>query len=570
MPLSTAASGSSRLNSIRTYLVPARVVNLCFVIVLVSSTLLTWREVVVLEDAYVASQRNTLDKVSSALDRQMEIGVNALLFFRNAMRAAVQTPLASEVLKNVQVEFAEQRQHPFWRISVDQRRTLPITGVSDTFVARHPLLSRSDPQMHNEMTAALEVGYIMRLATAIPAMPKHAWYVSRAGFFLSSRPAAVSAESVARYESLLAQPWFTGQSLHDNRFRGVRWFTSTQHAGQQESIVTVSVPLDYAQYWYGVLAIDYSFSSVKKLLEEALRDEEQGEYQLYDNALERVVASLPTDVQQPRTFTQAQRQTLAQAITQSNSGSLRLGPAFVVWQKLDHFDGLLLRIHTLREGLQGDFGTISIALALLWLLFTAMLLSSWVVIRRMVSNMYAMQHSLQWQAWHDPLTRLLNRGALFERAKALAEQCQQQHRPFSVIQIDLDHFKSVNDRHGHQAGDLVLTHAARLISGSIQGEDLAGRVGGEEFCIVLPGSTLLQAQRVAERIRERISRKEILVHNSHTIRISASLGVSSAEPSESYVFEYLQMVADKRLYLAKWGGRNRVCAVDPIQDAPNT
>lgn len=568
MPLSTAASGSSRLNSIRTYLVPARVVNLCFVIVLVSSTLLTWREVVVLEDAYVATQRNTLDKVSSTLDRQMEVGVNALLFFRNAMQAAVQMPLASEVLENVQVEFAQRRQQPFWRISVDQRRTLPITGVSDTFVARHPLLSRDDPQMHNEMTAALEVGYIMRLATALPAMPKHAWYVSRAGFYLSSQPTAVSAENVARYESLLAQPWFTGQSHHANRFRGVRWFTSAQHGGQQGSIVTVSVPLDYARYWYGVLAIDYSFSSVKQLLEEALRDEEPGEYQLYNNHLEPVASSLPAG-KQPRAFTQAQRQTLAQAITQSNSGSLRLGANFVVWQKLDHFDGLLLRIHTLREGLEGDFGTISIALALLWLLFTAMLLSSWVVIRRMVSNMYAMQHSLQWQAWHDPLTRLLNRGALFERAKALAEQCQQQHRPFSVIQIDLDHFKSVNDRYGHQAGDLVLTHAARLISGSIQGEDLAGRVGGEEFCIVLPDSTLLQAQRVAERVRERISRKEILVHNSQTIRISASLGVSSAEPSESYVFEYLQMVADRRLYLAKRGGRNRVCAEDAAQDVPN-
>lgn len=568
MPLSTAAAGSSRLNSIRRYLVPARVVNLCFVIVLVSSTLLTWREVVVLEDAYVASQRNTLDKVSSALDRQMEIGVNALLFFRNAMRAAVQTPLASEVLENVQVEFAQQRQQPFWRISVDQRRTLPITGVSDSFVARHPLLSRNDPQMHNEMTAALEVGYIMRLATAIPAMPKHAWYVSRAGFFLSSQPAAVSAESVERYERLLAQPWFTGQSQHANRFRGVRWFTSAQLAGQQESIVTVSVPLDYAQYWYGVLAIDYAFSSVKQLLAEALRDEEQGEYQLYNNNLERVVTSLPAGVQ-PRTFTPAQREMLTQAVAQRNSGSLRLGPTFVVWQKLDHFDGLLLRIHTLREGLQGDFGTISIALALLWLLFTAMLLSSWVVIRRMVSNMYAMQHSLQWQAWHDPLTRLLNRGALFERAKALAERCQQQQRPFSVIQLDLDHFKRVNDRYGHQAGDLVLTHAARLISGGLQGEDLAGRVGGEEFCIVLPGSTLLQAQRVAEQIHERISRKEILVHNSQTIRISASLGVSSAEPSESYVFEYLQRVADGRLYLAKRGGRNRVCAEDADQEEPN-
>jgi hypothetical protein len=101
---------------------------------------------------------------------------------------------------------------------------------------------------------------------------------------------------------------------------------------------------------------------------------------------------------------------------------------------------------------RGDFGSISIVLALLWALFTAMLLISWLVIRRMVRNMYTLQNSLQWQAWHDPLTRLNNRGALFERAKQLAETCQQQSLPFSVIQIDLDHFKNINDLFGHQAG----------------------------------------------------------------------------------------------------------------------
>lgn len=98
--------------------------------------------------------------------------------------------------------------------------------------------------------------------------------------------------------------------------------------------------------------------------------------------------------------------------------------------------------HTLHEGVQDDFGSISIVLALLWALFTAMLLISWLVIRRMVSNMYTLQHSLQWQAWHDPLTRLNNRGALFDRAKLLAETCRQQSLPFSVIQIDLDYFKT--------------------------------------------------------------------------------------------------------------------------------
>lgn len=103
---------------------------------------------------------------------------------------------------------------------------------------------------------------------------------------------------------------------------------------------------------------------------------------------------------------------------------------YVSWERLDHFDGVLVRVHTLSEGVRGDFGSISIALTLLWALFTTMLLISWYVIRRMVSNMYVLQSSLQWQAWHDTLTRLYNRGALFEKARPLAKLCQTHQHPF--------------------------------------------------------------------------------------------------------------------------------------------
>ncbi|MNY09064.1 putative diguanylate cyclase YedQ [compost metagenome] len=172
--------------------------------------------------------------------------------------------------------------------------------------------------------------------------------------------------------------------------------------------------------------------------------------------------------------------------------------------------------------------------------------------------MYSLQNSLQWQAWHDPLTRLNNRGALFDRAKTLAEECRQQKIPFSVIQLDLDHFKSINDQFGHQAGDKVLCHTAGLIARALRSTDVAGRVGGEEFCVVLPGATTQQAAEVAERIRAYISSKEILVKKSTTTRISASMGVSSTEENDNFDFEQLQSIADGRLYVAKQQGRNQV------------
>lgn len=130
----------------------------------------------------------------------------------------------------------------------------------------------------------------------------------------------------------------------------------------------------------------------------------------------------------------------------------------------------------------------------------------------------------------------------------------------SVIQLDLDHFKRINDQYGHQAGDRVLTHIGRVIINKIRKSDIAGRVGGEEFCIVLPETSLEQAVVIAERIRESIYSREILISRNQTLRVSASLGVCSSEELQRYDFQHLQSIADGLLYQAKQGGRNRVCA----------
>lgn len=325
---------------------------------------------------------------------------------------------------------------------------------------------------------------------------------------------------MSRYYQYVIQPWFSGQSQRQNSARGVRWFSSPVPGGEVQQKVTVSLSLDNERHWYGVLAMDIPVSSMKRFLEDAVEKDSEGEYQLYDYQIRLLATSTP-EKRQVNTFDDLELALLANDIEHDTHGGIRMGSRYISWERLDHFDGVLLRVHTLREGVQGAFGSISIALGLLWALFTMMLLISWVVIRKMVSNMFVLQSSLQWQAWHDPLTRLYNRGALFERARVLIQRCHEQRQPFSVIQIDLDHFKSVNDRFGHQAGDRVLSHAAGLISGTIRSHDLAGRVGGEEFCIVLPGTTLVQAAQIAERIRQRVNDKEILIAKGTTLRISA-------------------------------------------------
>jgi len=549
------------LSSARHRFHPSRVVNICFITVLIFSTLLTWREAVVLEDAYSATQHTHLENVVNSLDRQLQFSVEKLLFFRNGMQDALETPLASSVLHDTVSRISDLRTKASWQLTFDERRTLTLHGVSDAFVQQTNSLIRVDERLEKEMSAAFEMGYLLRINSPA-AHARRVVYVSRAGFYVSTDPHDAERDIIGRYYQLVTSPWFTGQSQRDNRDRSVRWFTHAVLSDyQNEQIVTVSVPVDYQRYWYGVLAIDFTLQGMKKLLQDAVDGNGEGEFQLYDESF-TLLATSESVVSHANRFDERERAQIAGAMEKDKEGELRLGSRYVNWQHLDHFNGVLLRIHTLREGAQGDFGSITIALTLLWLLFTGMLVVSWFVIRRMVSNMYRLQSSLQWQAWHDPLTRINNRGALFERAKVLAKRCEQQQQPYSVMQMDLDHFKNINDRYGHQAGDKVLTHAARLITSTIRKVDVAGRVGGEEFCVVLPGAGPEEAMQIAERIRLRINDREILVKKSQTARISVSIGVSSAQESNNYDFEQLQSIADARLYQAKQRGRNQVVGQD--------
>ncbi len=562
MPHVTRVDNPRWLNRLSRYSNPGRVVNVCFFIVLLFSTLLTWREVVVLEDAYISSQRNTLENVAHEFNNQLQVNIDRLVFYRNGMRAALYTPLAFEVLRQAGDEFQRKRTQHQWSISLDNQRTLPVYGVSDAFVDETTLLSRDNALLGNELTATLEVGYLLRLSTTLKRTTQQMLYVSRGGFFISSNPMANNNDIVEQYYALVTSPWFADQSQHNNPDRGIRWLSWMADTPNGElRRVAVSLPVDYQHYWHGVLAIEFTLAQMKQLLVTATQGEEEGEYRLYDRQMNLIASSVAAGTT-PAPLSEQEKAQLAQAFEQGNRGGLRFSTRYVNWEKMRNFEGVLLRIHHLDEGVRGDFGTISVALSLVWALFTTMLLISWVVIRRMVRNMSTLQGSLQWQAWHDGLTRLYNRSTLFELAGKAARRCETQGLPVSVIQLDLDYFKSINDRFGHQAGDRVLSHVASMIAAQIRQDDVAGRVGGEEFCIVLPGASRKDACDMAERIRSRIYNREILIGKSATLRISASFGVSSSDEKGLFDIEYLQSVADGRLYLAKQKGRNRVCCQD--------
>ena len=159
----------------------------------------------------------------------------------------------------------------------------------------------------------------------------------------------------------------------------------------------------------------------------------------------------------------------------------------------------------------------------------------------------------------DPLTHLLNRRALTIRLVAELERVRRYNSPLTMLMIDLDHFKLVNDTYGHLVGDEVLRSLAMILQRSVRSVDMVARYGGEEFVVVLPETGEVGAVSFADRLRERVAEHVFEVQRSASVRITVSIGVSSFPAPHVETAEDLFARADAALYRAKELGRNQVC-----------
>jgi diguanylate cyclase (GGDEF)-like protein len=159
----------------------------------------------------------------------------------------------------------------------------------------------------------------------------------------------------------------------------------------------------------------------------------------------------------------------------------------------------------------------------------------------------------------DGLTQVYNRRYLMERLRQEVKRASRYGPAVSLLMIDIDHFKKVNDTFGHQAGDAVLAGVAGLIKWKLRETDLIARYGGEEFCVIATGTEQAGAVLLAERLRQLVA-EAVFEHGGNRLMVTVSIGVVAWEPSLKDDYEQLIRRADKALYCAKDQGRNRVCA----------
>ena len=158
----------------------------------------------------------------------------------------------------------------------------------------------------------------------------------------------------------------------------------------------------------------------------------------------------------------------------------------------------------------------------------------------------------------DPLTSLYNRRYFGELAKTVMTLAKRSNLAFSIIMIDIDKFKNINDTYGHKVGDEVIVALAKTLKKNVRKSDIVSRWGGEEFVILLPQTDLEGAINIAEKLRKNVQNLSIEITDYETIAFTASFGVATADLLSDLDVETVINKADKALYLAKEHGRNRV------------
>lgn len=519
------------------------VIHLCFIFVFVLTALLFWQQGQLFSQGYRTSQLSHLESVIARIESKAQYKVDNLRYLKRIFIEAMDDPIfpGSPVTPWEVNENAIQK--PLW---------IGELPLPDTVTENESFQGPRSLDVQQQLNGLRKIQGLFPLATGANELLADLYYISRKGEFIASLSQEVNSLLINSYNPHEKQGSFVLASPLLNPRRAPFW-TRQNIANSDETLINAAIPVDFGGEWIGLLGIAFDSQSVQKFLASSLPEETESAYRLYDEDLKPLTKMVGAEngVQ----LSAQQKETILTMLAENPRGSFRSGLVFITFGKLRGTHSILVNTQTLSQGLHEDFGRFSLLLVTMFLIFSFSLLGAYRIICRLVRNMGNLQREMQHHALHDDLTGVLNRRGFF----AKTSQISPNYVDYTLVLLDLDHFKKVNDVYGHQVGDNVLIHATRRIQRAIRRQDILGRVGGEEFCIYLPNSDLKAGIMVATRIKWELESSALILDDGSQLPVTASLGVASYSEHPEYTLEQIQTLADMRMYKAKERGRNQVC-----------
>ena len=473
-----------------------------------------------------------VDNTASEFETRIKTGIGSILYLQSA---------AGEIYKN--------REIPLEYVS----KVHEINAQGD-FVLDIPGLSNltgfggidSSKQVVHEMASSLALTRYFKIVKGLNKSFVRVYYASKQNF--STGYPYVWSDQFMWNASMLEKPlWqYATPTLNPE---GNLFFTPLHKCLRKDRVlVTIGRPIYYKKNFFGTVNLDIAVSSESAFLES--KNLYDGTYVIINQEGE-IVAASGLDGYSDKVIYKA-KQLLSQEILTAEATDeegVSLGSDYVYVKTFENVPWKLYYIKNKWDIYINTFYYVGMMFIVILLLLR---------VKTLIIRLSSSRDELERQALTDPMTKLYNRRYLSEITQHLLGLMRRNGSELSVVMLDIDKFKNVNDTYGHQVGDDVIIKLAQTLQQFTRKSDVIFRLGGEEFLVLLPETSLEGAMSMAETLRSEVEKLLLLLGDEIELRFTISIGVSEVKRDEKS-FDLSMTRADTALYEAKEGGRNRVC-----------
>lgn len=575
---------------------PQRVVIVGFSLAMLLMFIVGGRDLYLLRERVLSSRQHELTLRALGGEAVFSAERSKLIFVRDYAQQLITLYDTGAAPADPAVERAfAQRNEPVWQMEVPLGDA-PVVGAAPALLEGLEGFDRRDADLHADLYAARQLSHVLGLSLRLRDGDDPAGtvsYISSNGLYVTYPPLAPD-KAPALFKRFSDISYYRDVLPERDASREIRWTRVYTQFESTQLRTTLSIPVYVEDRFRGVVAVDVALSRLRDLI--GVPDDAGTTRFLMDYRGGIIVSSqhtVRTDMRWPDDVGPTWRGVTPQQMFQAGAGMRHVDGEYLLYQPVGQ-RGTWLLVETFSDVdvWRAVLKRTSAPLLSIWLALPLLMFVTLRVVTLLFRHYVAAGERLQQLAETDPLTALANRRHFGEAYGREAARRRREHEsagndgeaggadgaradatpptPLSMLMIDIDFFKRVNDRWGHASGDHVLVALADVLRQNLREIDLPARLGGEEFAVLLPQTTLADAEATAERLRAAVQGTPVAPapdapppgEGDGHIHFTVSIGVAEAVSDDSRTLDAMLATADRRLYAAKQAGRNRVCAAD--------